>query len=87
VSWGIRALTLVLLAHVMAYLSSGQTRWALSGVSILALAFVAGVIGVLDIRMRHDELFLNSLGVSRMTVAAVWAAWVLLLESVVLVWA
>jgi hypothetical protein len=70
----------------MAYLSSGQARWTLSGASALALALVAGVIGVLDIRMRHDELFLNSLGVSRMTVAAVWAAWVLLLESVVLIW-
>jgi hypothetical protein len=73
--WVCRALFLVAAVHVVAF------ETVLHPIASLAIAVVAGGIGILDARWRDETLFLASLGLSPHIGALVWAGTVLMAEA------
>lgn len=85
--WLRRVTLIAFVIHVFVYLGTGGESITLVPVIILMLAMMMGWIGITDSRWRQELVFLQSLGISQITIAVTWAIAVILIEIVITVFA
>jgi hypothetical protein len=78
-----RAIVLWIALHVFVSAASSDRALTFSTSTSLALVAIAGIVGFLDARRRHETVMLGNLGIPRFAPSVTWAGTVLILEILI----